>query len=86
MGLEYCHLSVRVCVISKGIRYTSVLIYHEKRYIYSLIACIQYIYSTVFIVWIQQTRIGLSLFDIQGMGYLKESVSPLLDDRELYVR
>ena len=27
------------------------------------------------IVWLQQTRIGLSLFDIQGLGYLKESVS-----------
>lgn len=26
-------------------------------------------------VWLQQTRIGLSLFDIQGLGYLKESVS-----------
>ncbi|CAI8029176.1 Serine/threonine-protein phosphatase 2A regulatory subunit B'' subunit gamma [Geodia barretti] len=24
-------------------------------------------------VWLQQTRIGLSLFDIQGLGYLKES-------------
>lgn len=27
------------------------------------------------IVWLQQTRIGLSLFDIQGLGFLKESVS-----------
>ena len=27
------------------------------------------------LVWLQQTRIGLSLFDIQGLGYLKESVS-----------
>ena len=27
-------------------------------------------------VWLQQTRIGLSLFDVQGLGYLKESVSP----------
>ena len=26
-------------------------------------------------VWLQQTRIGLSLFDIQGLGFLKESVS-----------
>ena len=29
----------------------------------------------IVIVWLQQTRIGLSLFDIQGLGYLKESVS-----------
>jgi len=26
-------------------------------------------------VWLQQTRIGLSLFDVQGLGYLKETVS-----------
>jgi hypothetical protein len=25
-------------------------------------------------VWLQQTRIGLSLFDIQGLGFLRESV------------
>lgn len=24
--------------------------------------------------WLQQTRISLSLFDVQGLGYLKESV------------
>lgn len=29
-------------------------------------------------VWLQQTRIGLSLFDIQGLGFLRESVSYLL--------
>ena len=26
-------------------------------------------------VWLQQTRIGLSLFDVQGLGFLKETVS-----------
>ena len=26
-------------------------------------------------VWLHQTRIGLSLYDVAGQGYLKESVS-----------
>ena len=29
-----------------------------------------------FSVWLHQTRIGLSLYDVAGQGYLKESVSP----------
>lgn len=31
--------------------------------------------SLSLLVWLQQTRIGLSLFDIQGLGFLKESVT-----------
>lgn len=27
-------------------------------------------------VWLHQTRIGLSLYDVAGQGYLKESVKP----------
>lgn len=27
-------------------------------------------------VWLQQTRIGLSLYDYTGQGYLRESVRP----------
>lgn len=27
-----------------------------------------------FLVWLHQTRIGLSLYDVAGQGYLKESV------------
>ncbi len=35
-------------------------------------------------VWLQQTRIGLSLFDIQGLGYLKESVSVYTHQEHTY--
>jgi len=31
--------------------------------------------ASLIAVWLQQTRIGLSLFDVQGLGYLKEVVS-----------
>ena len=31
--------------------------------------------SLVSLVWLHQTRIGLSLYDVAGQGYLKESVS-----------
>lgn len=27
------------------------------------------------LVWLHQTRIGLSLYDVAGQGYLRESVS-----------
>lgn len=30
-------------------------------------------------VWLHQTRIGLSLYDVDGKGYLKESVSFVKD-------
>ena len=30
-------------------------------------------------VWLHQTRIGLSLYDVAGQGYLKESVSHCFD-------
>lgn len=29
-------------------------------------------------VWLHQTRIGLSLYDVAGQGYLRESVSNLI--------
>lgn len=29
-------------------------------------------------VWLHQTRIGLSLYDVAGQGYLRESVSAVL--------
>lgn len=38
------------------------------------VVCEDNLLSVSFLVWLQQTRIGLSLFDIQGLGYLKESV------------
>lgn len=31
-----------------------------------------------FAVWLHQTRIGLSLYDVAGQGYLRESVSTFL--------
>ena len=37
-------------------------------------AC-QYLFLIYIIVWLHQTRIGLSLYDVAGQGYLKESVS-----------
>jgi len=32
-------------------------------------------FGILFSVWLHQTRIGLSLYDVAGQGYLKESVS-----------
>lgn len=32
----------------------------------------------LFSVWLHQTRIGLSLYDVAGQGYLRESVSVVL--------
>lgn len=29
-------------------------------------------------VWLHQTRIGLSLYDVTGQGYLRESVNIIL--------
>lgn len=34
-------------------------------------------YIILLLEWLQQTRISLSLFDVQGLGYLKESVCKL---------
>jgi len=33
-----------------------------------------YACNLLLLEWLQQTRISLSLFDVQGLGYLKESV------------
>ena len=43
--------------------------------LWQVIVLSTYLPSLFCAVWLQQTRIGLSLFDIQGLGYLKESVS-----------
>lgn len=32
-------------------------------------------FSCLLSVWLHQTRIGLSLYDVAGQGYLRESVS-----------
>ena len=36
--------------------------------------CVFKLWFLFLVEWLQQTRISLSLFDVQGLGYLKESV------------
>lgn len=43
---------------------------------YGRISIMQFFNYVMRKVWLHQTRIGLSLYDVAGQGYLKESVSP----------
>jgi hypothetical protein len=42
---------------------------------YGRISIMQFFNYVMRKVWLHQTRIGLSLYDVAGQGYLKESVS-----------
>lgn len=44
---------------------------------YGRISIMQFFNYVMRKVWLHQTRIGLSLYDVAGQGYLKESVKPL---------
>ena len=44
---------------------------------YGRISIMQFFNYVMRKVWLHQTRIGLSLYDVAGQGYLKESVSTL---------
>lgn len=41
---------------------------------YGRISIMQFFNYVMRKVWLHQTRIGLSLYDVAGQGYLKESV------------
>lgn len=43
---------------------------------YGRISIMQFFNYVMRKVWLHQTRIGLSLYDVAGQGYLKESVKP----------
>ena len=46
---------------------------------YGRISIMQFFNYVMRKVWLHQTRIGLSLYDVAGQGFLKESVSDGLD-------
>ena len=45
---------------------------------YGRISIMQFFNYVMRKVWLHQTRIGLSLYDVAGQGYLKESVSAFI--------
>ena len=51
---------------------------------YGRISIMQFFNYVMRKVWLHQTRIGLSLYDVAGQGYLKESVSMLAPVNNAY--
>lgn len=74
MSATHTHsLSVCLSVYLQGFSFTTVLIHYEERLV-ARITVNTLSSSSPSLVWLQQTRIGLSLFDMQGQGFITEPV------------
>ena len=63
----------------QGIHHANIQLHNEERYVVRFVC-----FSLYFLLeWLQQTRISLSLFDVQGLGYLKESVCKVTSNAKL---